>query len=80
MALTSRVLGRAVCKWKGFWAAVGGIWAETWNGVFADINSKWFLLGKLNCKLPSASMSTAIPGWAQLRPIPATEHLSLGAA
>lgn len=62
MALTSRVLGRAVCKWKGFWAAVGGIWAETWNGVFADINSKWFLLGKLNCKLPSASMSTAIPG------------------
>lgn len=24
--------------------------AETWNGMCRDINSKWFLLGKLNRK------------------------------
>lgn len=49
--------------------------------MFRDINSKWFLLGKLNRKsfhLCSPCRNCS-PRLAQLRPIPAAERLSLEA-
>lgn len=49
--------------------------------MFRDINSKWLLLGKLNGDIfhPHSPRQNCSPRLAQLRPVPATEHLSLEA-